>query len=150
MKYFISIVFFIGLILLGACTKGSGDNDEVIIYSTGAEKIKGEYLTDSMGLSEFTGVTFKTELFSHTGKSSIKLDSSHLYGFGITIEDPKEGELYQASVWQKKGSIDGTLICSIEGQNKRTVRTWNKNVISKDWFKHNLSVIVGKDVDKIK
>lgn len=150
MKYFISIVFFIGLILLAACSKESSSNgDDVIIYSTGAEFLNGNHFTDSAGVSEFEGITFQSEEFSHSGKSSIKLDSTHIYGFGLTIDDPKEGELYQASVWQKKGALDGTLICSIEGKNTRVTRTWRDHYQQDEWFKHSMSLIVGKDVEKL-
>ena len=146
--YRIFILIFL-VVLFIKCSESHEDHNSIIIYTTGAEYESGNYLTDSVGFSEFNNASNKTDSFAHNGHSSIKLDSTHLYGFGLTIDDPKQGELYQASVWQKKGSTDGTLICTAEGKHGKVVRTFINNPQDKEWFKHSLSFIVGRGVDKL-
>jgi len=149
MKFNVIFSFFVGFLFFIGCSKKPIVEDGAIIYKTSAEFINGDILTDSVYFSEFGNTSFRTTEYARTGKYSIKLDSSHVYGFSITIENPKEGELIFASVWQRKNAIDGTLMCSMEGKNKRTIRTFKNNPNQNEWFKHSLSVIVGENVDKI-
>ena len=149
MKFNIIFSFFIGLFFLTGCSKKPIIEDGAVVYKTSAEFVNGESFTDSTSFSEFGNTSFRTTEYARTGKYAIKLDSTHVYGFNITIENPKEGELIFASVWQRKNAVDGTLMCSMEGENKRTIRTWKKNPDHNEWFKHTLSVIVGENVDKI-
>jgi hypothetical protein len=142
-------LFLIGILCLSNCSEISTKNKEVTIYSTNTEFENSGFFTDSIGFSEIGEIVYKTSEYSRSGNYSVKLDSTNRYGFNLKIKDPKEGELYQASVWQRKGALDGALICAIKGENERNVRTWKTNSNGEKWFKHSLNLIIGKDVESL-
>jgi len=140
----------IGLVFFSCEETNQNTKNDIVEYSSSAEFVTDNFLTDSLSKSKFRGVEARTDKFSRTGKYAIKLDSLNPYGFSMNIDNPKEGELFQVSVWQKVGVADGTLMCSIKGHSTRTIRTFvNKMPIKDGWIHHKLNLIVGKNVDEL-
>lgn len=151
MKLFFKLLF-LNLLLFYSCTEKTeidSHNDSSVLYSSGAEYVKGETLTDSISFSEFGSVMYRTNEYSRTGNYSVKLDSNHLYGFNLEIDDPKIGELYKATVWQKVGVDYGGLYCSVRGDESRTVSSLPHGKIMDGWVKRSISIIVTKGIDKL-
>jgi len=139
-----------------SCKDGQSDAEDVKIIKSDLEilstldgkpafetNLKGEYIGNG---------DFVTEDFALSGKQSVKLDSTHIYGMNYRMTDMTEGQFIQASVWQKKGGTDGTLIASIKGTDyTHKFRTfYDKNAEETDgWVQHNLTFIVTKDVERI-
>jgi hypothetical protein len=152
MKLFLNLLF-LNLLFFYSCTEKtevtSLENSRVL-YSSGAEYLKGDMLTDSVSFSEFNGVSYRTDEYSRTGKYGVKLDSNHLYGFNLEITNPKIGELYTGTVWQKADGVHGGLYCSVRSDNKSLMMSSTKSFeIHNGWVKHNISVVVTKGVDKL-
>jgi len=151
MKLFLNLLF-LNLLFFYSCTEKTeftSENNSNILYSSSAEYLKGDMLTDSIGFSEFTGVNYRTAELSRTGKYCVKLDSNHLYGFNLEINNPKAGEFYKAIVWQKAGVNYGGIHCSVRGDEKRTVSSSNHGKVINGWVKRSISVIVAKGVEKL-
>ena len=95
---------------------------------------------------------FVSSDYAFSGKQSIKLDSTHVYGLNYRMTNMKEGEFIRASIWQKKGGKDGTLIASVKGKDyTHKFRTYyNKKAKgNKGWVRHDLTFIVTKDVEHV-
>ncbi|MGV6862051.1 MAG: CotH kinase family protein [Putridiphycobacter sp.] len=149
MKIGLVLLVFI-LSLWGCQTSSSGVEGNEIIYQSGAEIVDGEYLTDSTGQFKFKSSKQRTDEVSRTGKYSVKLDSNSVYGYSITLDDIKEGELFQISAWQKEGSSHGTLICSVEGKNNYILRTYYNDYVPQDgWIHHKLDFVADRNVEAL-
>ena len=140
----ILLIFTTGLI---ACKPKPTKITEKLIYSSSAEFVKDDYLTDSIGFSKFKPNDIRSNDFAKTGQFSIKLDSINKYGFNTSIENVFENELIQASVWQKEGAGDGALIATIINHDTTTIRSYygNTNVKENGWILHTLDFIVPVD-----
>jgi hypothetical protein len=140
------IFFFISfLAFFYGCEKV---NTHISIYTCGAENIHKDKLTDSLNQYYFESAKLRTDDFARTGKYSIKIDSINKYGFTFRLTNIKKGEYFSASVWQKKGTEDGALICSTN--DGLYLRTFVGDMPTKDgWIYHNLTVYAGNDIDSI-
>jgi hypothetical protein len=151
MKLFLNLLF-LNLLFFYSCTEKAeitSLGDSVVLYSSGAEYVKGDMLTDSISFSEFNGVAYRTAEFNRTGNYGVKLDSTHLYGFNLEIDNPKIGELYKATAWQKVGVDYGGLYCSLRGDERGIVSSSSNGKVVNGWVKRSISVIVTKGIDKL-
>lgn len=152
MKLFL-YALLLNLLFCYSCTQNKERQDAdnaFVLYSSGAEYVQGEYLTDSLRFSEFSGVGYQTDEFCRTGKYSVKLDSGKLYGFNLKIKKPKKGELYKATVWQKSGVNYGNLCCSIRrGEDFKTSSSVKSYEVVNGWVKHSLSIVVEDGINEL-
>jgi hypothetical protein len=80
-----------------------------------------------------------------SGKNAVKLDEKNKYGFGLILTDLKPGNFIRASVWQKVGVPNGTLVVGLTGPKVSfSSRTFYHKVKTTEngWVEHNLSLIV--------
>ncbi len=152
MKLFLKLLL-LNLLLFTSCKEEieiRPIENRCVLYFSGAEYLTGDMLTDSISFSEFNGIKYRTDEFSKTGEYGVKLDSNLLYGFNLEIDDPKVGELYVAAVWQKTGAKNGGLYCSVRSEDKSVLMSSTKSFeVQNGWVKHNLSVVVTKNVEKL-
>jgi len=151
MKLFLQLLL-INVLFFYSCTKETEVKpieNAYVLYSSGAEYLKGDFLTDSVSFSEFNSIKYRTSEFARTGKYGVKLDSNRLYGFNLKIDDPKIGELYKATVWQKAGVDYGGIYCSVRGDERRIVSSAKKGRVINGWIRQSISVIVGEGVDEL-
>ena len=153
MKLFLQLLL-LNLLFFFSCTNKTADvktiENAYVLYASGAEYLKGNMLTDSLSFSEFNGIGYRTVENSRTGKYCVKLDSTHLYGFNLEIDNPKKGELYKAIVWQKSGVEYGGLYCSVRGSEHSSISSSIKSTeVIDGWVKHNVSVIVTENIEKL-
>ena len=138
MKYLYSSLLLINLI---SCSLFSSDKD-VIIYQSNVEFIDGEYLTDSIGFSEFESVELRSNKYSHSGEYSIKVDKFHPASFKTKIKNVQANEIFYISVWQKKGNSNASLSLSVKTPVDTFLiqSTTDGMMFEKEgWIKHEIS-----------
>ncbi len=148
MKLF-GLFFGVLILLFFGCKKEDGIQiNNKTIYNCNSEFVNGDELTDSLGTFTFSSAKLRTSECAKSGKYCIKIDSVEKYGFSIELHNIKEGETIHASVWQKKGEPDGTLICATnKGDYTRTYA--NNMPVKNGWLNHTIDITTIKPIDTL-
>ncbi|MDX1351160.1 MAG: hypothetical protein R3279_12965, partial [Putridiphycobacter sp.] len=158
MRLYISALFLLAVVLPISCGKlGPADGKlETYTISSDLETVVQEG-QKNLFASNIEGVFFQNGDFASTdfalsGKQSIKLDENQVYGLNINIDDLQEGQFVRASIWQKEGGSDGTLIATVKGADySHSFRTYYdvKSQTEKGWVQHYLTFVVTKGVENV-
>ncbi|MFD1553962.1 hypothetical protein DNU06_13845 [Putridiphycobacter roseus] len=157
MKIIFFHIFILFFLFVGCNTQTNKiPNNEITITSDleQVENISGDIkFTTSEPNFYLGGGDLMDETYAKSGSHAVKLDSNNLYGVNFKLENVKEGQFVRASIWQKKGAKDGTLIADIEGDGyAHKFRTfYDKRATGEDgWVQHNLVFVVTPGVKRIK
>ena len=149
--------FLLSILIVAFCSCGKNESVNTVSgtalsgesFICDAEKIKdvdGEAVFETSSENIFANnASFQTGEVSKSGKYAVKLTEENQYGFGVNLTNLKAGNFLRATVWQKQGIPNGTLIASMSGEDVVfSSRTYYDKCKVKegDWVKHSLSVIV--------
>ncbi len=150
-----NIALFFGLLLVVSCSDNdfSDLGDQYIIASdleTILETDKGKVFESNIDQLYFLNGDFLSSDFAKSGKQSIKLDSNHVYGLNIDLPKLKSGQFIKATIWQKRGVSDGTLVATVKRKGSLfKYRSFYPKGQKSDWVKHSVNFVVPDKVDAI-
>lgn len=95
--------FLMTFVVLHSCQKLTEETAvEQTVYTCSAEEVENGFFVDSAHQLTFKGIEARTNELALSGEYSVKVDSVNPYSFSVDINDVKEGEFFQVSVWHKK------------------------------------------------
>ena len=97
MYVFYLLLFLTFVKFLSALIPSKVSVEESILVFCGAEKARNGKLVGKSG--KFLGAELRSKSESYEGTYSIRLDSSHRYGFEYRLKNPEPGKRYRVSVW---------------------------------------------------
>lgn len=98
------------------------------------------------GTWTISGGDTQSDLAARSGKYSSRLDENHRYGFGVTDESAKPGDVYRVSVWTS--GKDGRLVVTDKASSSFYHQTSMSRSDSAGWRKLSLVVHVPPYVDQ--
>ena len=148
---------FISFFILSACVEADfsdlGDHytvssdletvittDEGVVFATSIEEL---YIKNG---------DFVSTDFARSGTQCIKLDSNQVYGLNVMLPKVKAGQFINATVWQRIGYADGTLVATVnrEASMLKYRSFYPKGQVSENgWVKHNLSFVVAEGAETV-
>lgn len=155
MRFSKLIVFLFGF-LLANCSQnplGSDHSNSHHFYSDLETVDNSLFQTTVPGFQLGGGDLMSTD-FARSGHNSLKLDAQSEYGLGGELKNLPEGTFVHISVWQKSGSLDGTLEVQLKSENSESnayYRTYLAECMpdGKGWVKHSLSFVVDKNIESV-
>ena len=158
MKFGRLVIGFAVFLAFSACnSKGNGSMSQksYVVYSdleSVVERDNRQVFSSNLDGFSFGNGDFASTDFALSGKQSIKLDTNQVYGLNLELNDVQEGQFIRASIWQKEGGQDGTLMATVTGENyKNTFRTYydKQSNSAKGWVVHYLTFIVTKGAKNV-
>ena len=151
-------VIYILIMLFSACKSGHNNVDSEKSYVIFSDLEKVEDIDGTMRFPSnlenfsFGNGEFASSDFALSGSQCIKLDTNQVYGLNLKLNEVQEGQFVRASIWQKEGGEDGTLMATVSGDKyKNSFRTYydSKSKTEKGWVIHYLTFLVTKGAKEV-